>query len=91
DEDLRGRQPGEAAGLIREGAIAAGFTADCIEIAKNESQGLAHAIKEAQTGDMVVVFYEKLSHILPVLEEALRRNISPVARQDFAQYSQNNT
>ncbi len=58
DEDLRGRDPGEVAGLLRQGALSAGAAPDQVEIMLSETEALRTAIDEARTGDLIVVFYE---------------------------------
>ncbi len=73
DQDLRGRFPGEVTELMKAGALAAGFKEELISVIRDEAQAVAQALREARAGDMVVVFYEKLNRVVPVLEAALKR------------------
>jgi cyanophycin synthetase len=55
DDDLRGRAPGEAAGLIIEGLKQR--TPDYpYQVILNESEAIAEALKKAEAGDLVVIF-----------------------------------
>ena len=62
DDDLRGRRPGEAAGLLREGLLGAGFPAERIVNGYfGEEESVRRALELARTGDLVVIFADKLS------------------------------
>lgn len=52
---LRGRQPGEVPGLIRQALLDAGLAADRIAIAASELEALALAMQWAAPGDLVAV------------------------------------
>lgn len=76
DADRRGRSPGEAAALIQAGALAAGLHKEQITLIMAETKAVTQALREAAPGEMVVIFYEKLAAILPILETELKyRNI----------------
>ena len=64
DDDLRGRQPGESAGILRQGLLAAGF---CPERIVNgyfkEDESVRRALEMARAGDLVVIFGDKLAKI----------------------------
>jgi cyanophycin synthetase len=68
DHDLRGRDPGFVAQLLRDAAIDEAPQTDC-HIMLDESEALHHAVKTMQHGEVVVVFYEKLEPLRQVLEE----------------------
>ncbi|MFZ3172506.1 MAG: cyanophycin synthetase [Carboxydocellales bacterium] len=72
DTDLRGRAASEVAGILRAGALSMGLSPEAISLNLNEAQAIAQALREAAPGDLVVIFYEKLSGVLPVLEAAIR-------------------
>jgi cyanophycin synthetase len=59
DFDLRGRQPGEVAGIIREGLIAGGLRESQIVHRPIEEEAIAHAVSEGQPGDLIVYIADK--------------------------------
>lgn len=72
DAHLRGRRPGEVAGILMEGALSVGLRPEVISLNLDEAQAVSQALREARPGVLVVIFYEKLSCVLPVLEAAIR-------------------
>ncbi|MGI6096962.1 MAG: cyanophycin synthetase [Dethiobacteria bacterium] len=70
DSDPRGRQVGETAAILYEGALQAGGQKKKIRIILNELQAVEAALKEAQKGDLVVVFYEKFQPVYTLLQRA---------------------
>lgn len=60
DEDLRGRAPGEVAGLIRSGALAGGLPEAAITLILDEAGALEAAMRRARPGDLVVHFAEQI-------------------------------
>jgi cyanophycin synthetase len=61
DDDLRGRQPGETGGLLRQGLLAAGFSADRISPGiYDEEEAVQRALEAARPGDLLVLFGDKL-------------------------------
>jgi cyanophycin synthetase len=64
DDDLRGRQPGDAGRLLRQGLLSAGFPEERIcERIHNEEEATLHALEMARAGDLVVVFGEDLQRV----------------------------
>jgi cyanophycin synthetase len=63
DDDLRGRQPGETADLMRQGLLDAGFPAERIVLhpALGETDVVEKALGMARAGDLVVVFGDRIS------------------------------
>jgi cyanophycin synthetase len=59
DFDLRGRQPGEVAGILREGLIAGGLDDAKIAHRHAELDAIAMAVEEAQPGDLIVYIADK--------------------------------
>ncbi|HEX6096300.1 MAG TPA: cyanophycin synthetase [Thermoanaerobaculia bacterium] len=59
DFDLRGRKPGEVAGLIREGLLAGGLEPGAIVERRHEAEAIALAVTEAQPGDLIVYIADK--------------------------------
>ena len=55
DSDRRNRPPGEVAKIFQNGAIAAGFPEDRIEMILDEQAAVAAAIAMARPGDLVVI------------------------------------
>ena len=68
DHDLRGRDPGAVAQLLRDAALDEAPQTDC-QIVLDENEALHHAVKTMQHGEVVVVFYEKLEPLRRVLEK----------------------
>ncbi|HYI11104.1 MAG TPA: cyanophycin synthetase [Thermoanaerobaculia bacterium] len=59
DFNLRGRQPGEVAQLIRQGLLAGGLRESQIVEEPVEEKAIALAVSEAQLGDLVVYIADK--------------------------------
>jgi len=66
DLDLRGRAEGEVAGLLAQAIKEVEPDKEC-RIIRDECQALEAAISELQDGELIIVFYEKLSPVLEVL------------------------
>ena len=75
DSDLRGRAPGETAGLLHNGARQAGLPQACLHRIPGEAEAAREALRRSQPGDVVVIFYEDLDSVLAVLEPA--ENVPP--------------
>ncbi|MBM7581509.1 cyanophycin synthetase [Caldicoprobacter guelmensis] len=71
DVDLRGRRRGEVAKLLEEGVLSAGMDPNNVEVILSEVEALKTAIKRAKTGDLIVIFYEKLEPIMATIKEVL--------------------
>lgn len=69
DIDLRGRAKGEVAGLLKQAALGSGFEESNITLIDNELDALKAAVKNAEPGDMIAVFYEELEPIEAYLNE----------------------
>jgi len=67
DQDLRGREPGEIAGIIADEARKAGFNPKKIKIILKETEAFTEALAKARQGDIVVVFYEKAEPLRQIL------------------------
>ncbi|MCX8130751.1 MAG: cyanophycin synthetase [Clostridia bacterium] len=59
DRDLRGRKPGEIAGLLYESVIKSGLKKENIIIIPSEEKALETAILDAQPGDLITMLYEE--------------------------------
>jgi cyanophycin synthetase len=59
DFDLRGREPGEVAGVLREGLIAGGLDAEKISHRHAEFDAISLAVAEACAGDLIVYIADK--------------------------------
>jgi len=87
DTDLRGRGPGEAARLLRQGLASVGKNALGEEGVLDEATVLREAIYSAGESDWVVIFYESLEATLENLRRteaalALRGTALPVAANE---------
>ncbi len=64
DDDLRGRRPGESAGLLRQGLLATGFCPERIVPGYfHEEEAVRRSLEMARAGDLVVIFGDKLTQI----------------------------
>jgi cyanophycin synthetase len=68
DKDLRGREPGEVAGLLRR-AIQDEAPALACDIVSDECEALRHEIQRIGYSDLIVLFYEKLEPVREVLSK----------------------
>ncbi len=69
DRDLRGRQPGEVAEIITKAALSSGLSPECIETVLPEGDAFRKGLQSAGSGDIVVVFYEKLESVMEIINE----------------------
>jgi cyanophycin synthetase len=72
DDDHRGREPGEVAGILYDTLISNGFQKEKINIILPESEALEAAIKNAMPGDLIVMFYQKFSDSLNIIKSFLK-------------------
>lgn len=72
DFDLRGRQPGEVAGVLREGLLAGGLDETKISHRHAELDAITLAVAEAEPGDLIVYIADKPA-IAAQYVEALRK------------------
>ncbi len=63
DEDLRGRDPGEVAGYLKNALVRHGLAAERIELLRNEADAVRHAIGMARRDDLVVVFADRIAKV----------------------------
>jgi cyanophycin synthetase len=69
DEDLRGRDPGEVAGLIAEGLRAAGLPDERIVIIPAETDAVSTAIERVGEDDLVFILADKVPKTLALVRE----------------------
>ncbi|HWR08774.1 cyanophycin synthetase [Sporomusa sp.] len=67
DADLRGRQPGETAALLVQGALEAGFNPECITTIRDEREAVETALAHAESDDLIAVFYEQYGVVLETI------------------------
>ncbi len=67
DGDLRGREAGQTAQLLRQGVVESGFSPDRLSVILSEDAAVYSALAAAQPGDMIVVFYEKYENVMGVI------------------------
>ncbi|MDK2992793.1 MAG: cyanophycin synthetase [Clostridiales bacterium] len=70
DIELRGRQTGEVSRLLQQGALKAGMPKSSMNIVLSETDAISAAMGQAQPGDIVIVFYERLEPILDAIKKA---------------------
>lgn len=68
DEDLRGRQSGEVAGIIKKAVLAAGMPEGAVQVIPGELDALKAAVAGAEEGDVIAIFYEELEPLEEYLE-----------------------
>lgn len=68
DHDLRGRQRGAVANLLRDTVREVSPATHC-EVVLDEVEALRRAVSEMTKGEVIVLFYEKLPPITKALEE----------------------
>lgn len=68
DSDLRGRKRGEVAGLLKTGAILAGFSEDDITVVLSEHLAVMSALQAAQAGDLIIIFFEKYDVVMQAMQ-----------------------
>jgi len=64
DADLRGRVPGEVAGLVIDGLREGGMRGDAIETVLDEIQAVDRALEQVEDGDLVMVLADKVPAVL---------------------------
>lgn len=69
DEDLRGRQPGETANLLKQGVVEAGYPAEAVTLVLSEYAAVRTALLKAQPEDLIVIFYEKYDVVKRAIDE----------------------
>lgn len=74
DEDLRGRQRGEVAALLKRGALSTGVSESQLCVVLDERQAVELAVKHAKSGDFIVVFYENYDAVVRVLQRLVERD-----------------
>ncbi|MFL5485208.1 MAG: cyanophycin synthetase [Gemmatimonadaceae bacterium] len=67
DEDLRGRDPGEAAGLIVDGLRDGGMEDGQYETILGEEEAIVHAMTQMKDNDLVVILADDVSASLAVV------------------------
>jgi cyanophycin synthetase len=64
DTDLRGRDPGEVASLVREGLIAGGLSEGEIEVVADELEAVDRGIALLEDRDIVVALADDVAGVL---------------------------
>ncbi len=70
DEDLRGREAGEIAAMIKDQAVASGMGEEKISVVLPELEAFVYGLDHCEPGEFFVMFYE---HLQPIEEEIERR------------------
>jgi cyanophycin synthetase len=69
DQDLRGRDPGEVAGLISDSLRAAGMSDEKIVVIPSEADAVARAMDIAGDDDLVFILADKVPKTLALVRE----------------------
>lgn len=67
--DLRGRSKGETARLLKEGALYTGYEEKNIKVILEEGDAVLYALKNANSGDVIVSFSQFLYLTFPVINK----------------------
>lgn len=67
DGDLRGRQPGQTAALLRQGVLETGFAPAKTVTVLSEAEAVTTVLNEAEPGDLIVIFYEKYDVVMDAI------------------------
>lgn len=79
DNDLRGRAPGETAGLLKQGVIESGYPAEAVTVVLSEYEAVQSALGKAQAEDLIVVFYEKYDVVKQAIDDFRQNHHQPPA------------
>ena len=74
DEDLRGRQPGEIAGMLYAEAVGSGMAPERIEMVLPEREAFQYGLDTCVPGEMFVMFYEHLEPIEAEIRKRMDKN-----------------
>jgi cyanophycin synthetase len=90
DEDLRGREPGETAALLKQGVIESGYPAETVTVVLSEYDAVLAALGRAQPEDLIVVFYERYDVVKRAIDDyRLERNEQPAETAGFDYFTAN--
>lgn len=68
DEELRGRYPLEVGNLLLQGVLESGMPRDRVEIIPKETKALEKAMADAEAGDVIAVFFEKMEPLVEMIK-----------------------
>ncbi|MFL5615921.1 MAG: cyanophycin synthetase [Gemmatimonadaceae bacterium] len=71
DQDLRGREPGEVANLLKEGLRSAGVPEEKILYMRQESEAIAHAVDLVGEEDLLFILADKVPKTLQLVRERM--------------------
>jgi cyanophycin synthetase len=77
DEDLRGREPGEVSGHLKNALVRHGMSADRIETVRNEPEAVRHALAMAKRDDLVVIFADRISKVAAQVDFERQKEARP--------------
>ncbi len=77
DADLRGRDPGATAALMREGLLAAGFPEERMTFIPGEAEALRRGIAMLSDNDLMVVLADKVPSTLRSVQELITATDGP--------------
>jgi cyanophycin synthetase len=73
DKDRRGRLPKEVAELLKKGVLDSGFSSNDVKIVLDESEALTEALDAANTGDIVIIFFDDYASILSLVKDRITK------------------
>ena len=72
DQDRRGRKRGEIADLLKEGVYKSSMNRKNVNIILDEKDALKEAIRNSQSGDVILVFFEKYEPLVEIVEQVIK-------------------
>jgi cyanophycin synthetase len=76
DRDLRGREPGAVAELLRDTLLAAGLPEDRVEIVLDEAEAIRHAAASLGAHDLLVVLSDTVPETLRLVDTLTSAHIA---------------
>lgn len=71
--DLRGRDVGESASLIRKGVLKSGFNSKNLLTIYKEEEAIVYAMERAVSGEIIILFTQCLNVIVPAINNYLKK------------------
>lgn len=69
DKDLRGKEKGEVANIVKEGVMSSNRKDLSVEIILSEEEALSKTLKEAKKGDTIIVFFEDYESLYDIISK----------------------
>lgn len=84
DEDKRGRKTGQVTKLLEKGIMSEKFSDKNVDKILSEKEALSKAIDVSQSGDIIIVFFEKYEELVDLVKEKMSDENKIVADESMA-------